>query len=157
MGGIGIECQRPLGSCGSYAVLSSKSCQNGRSHPQGVRVVFTNLQCLPRQGDSLCGFRFRTGATTMRSLMDAGPADRRLGRPVIRVVNSQRPLEQRDGFAHTLVGVFAAQHQCAQIEVVGVEIFGRLAAGALELGLAQSGLDCTDDPARYLSRPMSKL
>jgi hypothetical protein len=46
--------------------------------------------------------------------------------------------------------VLIAQCNRAQIQVVGVETFRWFADCALDLGLAQLGLNRTDDPARYL-------
>jgi hypothetical protein len=77
-------------------------------------------------------------------LVDARPADSRLGWRIAGI-DRQRSLQQRNGLPHALVGVGVSQCQGTQIEVIGIEALGRLAACALDLGLPQLGLDRAGD------------
>jgi hypothetical protein len=52
---------------------------------------------------------------------------------------------QQDRLGKALLGPFVLLRQCAQVEVVGVEVLGRLAAGPVGFAEAHSWLNGADD------------
>src|SRR6516165_2381370 len=82
----------------------------------------------------------------------AGAADRSRPkpRPACRPGRSPAPAREDDCLGSALFGKAMELCQCAQIEVVSGEVRGRLAAGALDLGLAQLWFDRAGDIGRNL-------
>ena len=65
-------------------------------------------------------------------------------------IDRQRLPREDDRLDKALFGKAIELRQCAQLELVGIEAFGRLAAGALDLGLAQFWFDRAGDTGRDL-------
>jgi len=104
--------------------------------------------CSPRS-PALPGARNRPhrhpkAAPALQSLKCTAPADHR-GHRRLGEVDRRHPLRQGDGVAHALVGVFVKLRERAQVQIVGIETFGRLVGRPVDLGLMKLGLDCPDD------------
>src|SRR5262249_17128638 len=86
----------------------------------------------------------RQRSPSVSRLYHPTPADQSRGRRVGRI-DRQRPPREDDCLGNALFGKAIWLCQCTQIEVVSGEVRGRLAAGALDLGLAQLWFDRAGD------------
>src|SRR5262249_19364826 len=104
---------------------------------------------LARQAAGFADVLIRQRSPSLTPLMPPAPADQSRGRRVGRIDRQCLPGED-DRLGNALFGIAMVLRQCAQVEVVSGQARGRLAAGALDLGLAQPWLDRAGDAGRDL-------
>src|SRR5262249_15039376 len=123
--------------------------QRPGSLPNRVRVITLRFERLSRQAAGLGDVVGSQPSPALHPLQPSAQADQSRGRGVGRVYHQRLPGED-ERLGKALFGVARELGQCAQIEVVSGEVRGRLAAGALDLGLTQLWFDRAGDAGRDL-------
>jgi len=141
---VWVERQGAIESRRRHRRLAGQPKQRQGSLPNRFGVIALGFKRLSRQAAGFADVVNGQRSPPLNPLHPPTDADHRRRRRVGRI-DRQRPAREEHCLGKALLGVAVGLRQCTQIEVVSGEVRGRLAGGALDLGLAQLWFDRAGD------------
>jgi hypothetical protein len=139
---VRIEQERAIDHGSAVIQIADNVSEPDPAESEGNRVLLAQLGCTPSQSGHFCDVSGALGCPAVRFAPVVAPDGHAMGRCEIGI-QFDRPMEQPQRLCDRVLGVPMNERDPPQIAVIGIKTLGRLAFGALDLGLLQLGCDRT--------------
>ena len=140
--GVGIEAERPVERLDRAVVVAGEIGADEGADARGLRVVGIDAEDavgMPERGGAVGGVEAAAEVALLAAPGGGGVGRQKAG------IERERPLEARERAVAVAGRVRERVGERLEVEVVGIEAFGPLAACPVDLGAADRGLDQSDD------------